>query len=209
MTLKRTLAIACAIALSITSTAGAQGPTEQKGLKIGSTTVGGTITVGGRYTTIDGVASGILDVKAGIVLDQTWGIGFGFAAPYLDKRLTALVADGSYHMSTGYSGIYIERYFRFSDDFVASASVLMGQGVIMYQYDKEYRTQKAWRDEVIDQTTFAVFEPAISAQYRLGGSFWLGVTATIRNTSPVQLLGTSESIFRKGGVGMTARWDLF
>jgi hypothetical protein len=62
---------------------------------------------------------------------------------------------------------------------------------------------------VIDQTTFAVFEPALSAQYRITGSFWLGVTASIRNTSPVQLLSTSESILRKGGVGMSARWDVF
>jgi hypothetical protein len=54
-----------------------------------------------------------------------------------------------------------------------------------------------------------VFEPGISAQYRIGSNFWLGITATIRNSSPVQLLGTSESILRKGGVGMNARWDVF
>jgi hypothetical protein len=204
-----TLAILFALAFAIPDAARAQDDTTRTGLKIGKTTIGGTIALGGRYTTIDGSAAGIVDVKAGIILDGTWGFGVGLAGTYLDRELSALVTDGTYHLSAGYSGFYVERYFRCNDELVISVSLLMGQGVITYQYDKEYRTEKAWKDEVIDLTTFAVFEPGISVQYRVGSAFWLQATASVRNTSPVQMLGTSESIMRKGSAGLSLRWDVF
>jgi hypothetical protein len=209
--MKRQLAIAmlCALAIGVSVVARANDDTTHMGLKIGNTNIGGTIAVGGRYTTIDGSAAGILDVKAGVVLDNTWGVGFALSGTYLDRTLSALVPDGTYHLSAAYSGIYIERYFRCSNSLVFSVSLVMGRGVITYQYDKEYRTNKAWKDEVIDLTTFAVFEPGISIQYRVGSAFWLQAVASVRNTSPVQMLGTSESVMRKSSVGLAARWDVF
>ena len=176
---------------------------------IGKTAVGGTISIGGRYTTLDSRTAGFLDVRAGITLDSTWVVGLGFSALYFDRALSVLVTDGTYHLNAGYQGIYIERYFRLRDNLLASVSLLMGQGVIMYQYDNDYRKDKVWTEEVIDQTTYAVFEPGVNIQYRIGSTFWLGLTATYRNTSPVRLLGTPESLLRNGAAGLTARWDVF
>lgn len=175
----------------------------------GSTTIGGSVSVGGRYSTLEQQTIGFLDARAGITIDGTWGIGLGFAGLYYDKTLSALVTDGTYHLTAGYSGIYVERIFRMGDDLQASVGILMGQGTISYQYDNEFRKEKRWTDEVIDQTTFAVFEPGVSLQYRLGGNFWLGVTASYRNTSPIRLFGASESILRNGSAGLTASWDVF
>ena len=76
--------------------------------------MGGTISIGGRYTTLDSRTAGFLDVRAGITLDSTWVVGLGFSALYFDRALSALVPDGTYHLNAGYQGIYIERYFRFT-----------------------------------------------------------------------------------------------
>lgn len=212
--MKRTEDITLTICIILTTlTAGTlraqDTPTPTGGLTIGSTTIGGSVSVGARYSTLEKQTIGFLDGKAGITIDGTWGFGLGFAGLYYDKTLSALVTDGTYHLTAGYSGIYVERIFHMTDDLMGSVGILMGQGTICYQYDKAFQKEKRWTDEVIDQTTFAVFEPAVSIQYRLGASFWMGITASYRNTSPIRLLGTSESILRNGTAGLTARWDVF
>lgn len=212
--MKRTEDLAITICLVLTTLAtgtirAQDTPAPSHGVTIGSTTIGGTVSLGGRYSTLEKRSIGFLDARAGITIDGAWGGGLGFAGLYYDRALSTLVPDGTYHLTAGYSGIYVERIFRLTDDLKGSIGVLMGQGTICYQYDKEFRKEKRWTDEVIDQTTFAVFEPTVIIQYRLGGNFWLGMTASYRNTSPIRLLGTSESILQNGTAGLTASWDVF
>lgn len=211
MTRTQNLGITLTLILGLatcTARAQAAAPSDE-GVKIGNTTIGGVLGVGGRYSTLEKQTVGFLDGRAGITINADWGIGLGFAGLYYDKALSTLVPDGTYHLTAAYSGIYVERIIRMGDDLKASVGILMGQGTIMYQYDNDYRKDKVWTEEVIDQTTYAVFEPSVSIQYRLGASFWLGLTASYRNTSPVRLLGTPESVLRNGTAGITASWDVF
>ncbi len=201
--------LALTLATAMTFSALAQESTGQSGPGIGDKNIGGTITIAGKYTTLDRQTAGFLEGRAGITLDDTWAFGLGGSGLYFDKKLSALVSDGTYHLYAAYGGIYAERFFSFGTDFKGSVSLLMGQGTIYYQYDNEYRQEKVWTEEKIDETTFAVIEPAVSIQYRLGTNFWLGLTASYRSTSPIRLMSTSESLLRNGNVGLTASWDLF
>jgi len=177
--------------------------------KIGDTPIGGYIGVGGRYSTVESNSSGFIDGKIVAVIDENWGVGFSFSALNYDRTLTKLVNDGSYRMNAGYVGIYVERIFSISEDFRFSISITSGMGEVFYQYDKEYRKDKVWSEEIIDKTTFAVFEPAIELDYNIGGNYWIGVMGSFRNTSPLDLIGADEQIFQKFAAGVTFKYGLF
>jgi len=45
---------------------------------------------------------------------------------------------------------------------------------------------------MIDQETFAVFEPGIEFMTKIGNRWWFGINGSYRNTSPVKLTGTDD-----------------
>jgi len=206
-TMNRLLALTLASCISLTAIA-QESSTQQPPVSNGSN-LGGTILVAGKYTTLNAQAAGFLEVRGGITLNDSWTFGLGGAGLYYDKKLSSLVSDGTYHLYAAYGGIYVERSFWISPNFKGSVSLLTGQGKIYYQYDNDYRKEKVWTEEIIDETTFAVLEPGVTLQYRVGENVWLGLTASYRSTSPIRLLNTSESLLRNGSAGLTFSWDVF
>lgn len=177
--------------------------------KIGDTPIGGYIGVNGRYSTVESNSVGFLDGKIVAVINENWGVGFSFSVLNYDRTLTKLVDDGSYRLNAGYAGIYVERIFSLGDDFRFAVSITSGMGETYYQYDKDYRDDKVWTEEIIDKTTFAIFEPAIEFDYNLGGNYWIGIMGSFRNTSPLDLLGADEQLFQKFTGGITLKYGLF
>ncbi|MDZ7764490.1 MAG: hypothetical protein U5K00_08695 [Melioribacteraceae bacterium] len=143
------------------------------------------------------------------VINEKWGVGFSFSALHYDRGMNKLVNDGAYHLNAGYAGIYVERIFSLSEDFRFSVSVTSGMGEAYYQYDKDYRKEKVWSEEIIDKTTFAIFEPSIEFNYNFAGNYWIGVMGTFRNTSPLKLIGADEKLFQKFTGGITLKYGLF
>lgn len=201
----------CMIALFISLTAtGLFGQEEPNYLfQWGDYNIGVYASLGTRISELDNNAVGWLDARAAIVIDGAWAIGIQGSGLYHDKKLDDLVADGTYHLSSGYTGIFIERMFPLGDDIRFSLSITSGAGVARYQYDKEYQKAKVWKDEIIDEVTFAVFEPGFEFQYRVGGNWWIGVNGSIRNTSPLRMIGTADGLLRKASAGLTVRWGIF
>lgn len=103
----------------------------------------------------------------------------------------------------------MERIFRLSEDFAISAMLMSGQGEAYYQYDKKYRKEKVWSEEIIDKTTFGVQKLSLQVSYQLIENLWLGINGTVRNTSPVELLGTPEALLKKPEYGLTVQYEIF
>ncbi len=204
--MKQIAALIAALIVSLTTFA--QGETKHL-FTIDDTPIGGYIGVNGRYATVESNSAGILDGKIVAVIDGDWGVGFSFSVLNYDRTLGRVVNDGTYRMNAGYAGIYVERIFKLGDDFRLSASITSGMGEVFYQYDKEYRKEKVWSEEIIDRTTFAVFEPAIEIDYNIGGNYWIGIMGAFRNTSPVELIGLDENVFQKFTGGITFKYGLF
>lgn len=195
-------------ALIVSLTTFAQG--EAKHLfTIDDTPIGGYIGANGRLTSLESNTAGFLDGKIVAVIDGDWGVGFSFSALHYDRGMNKLVNDGAYHLNAGYAGIYVERIFKIGEDFRFSASITSGMGEAYYQYDKDYRKEKVWSEEIIDKTTFAVFEPAIELDYNIGGNYWIGVMGAFRNTSPLELIGADDNLFQKFTGGVTFKYGLF
>jgi len=182
---------------------------EHTAFTLGDHNVGIYVGTGVRYTTLFGETAGLVELRGALTFNRRWSVGLMGAALWYDKSLHELVDDGSYRLEMGYGGLYVERMFPLSSDLILSASVATGYGVAAYRYDKEYHAEKIWTEETIDQTTFAFFEPGLALQWNFSGSFWLGVAASYRNTSPVELLGTSEEVFRKFSGGVTLTYGIF
>ncbi len=183
--------------------------TENYLFKLGETNIGGYIGLNTKMTSLRSDPAGFLDLRGAITLNGNWAIGLGVSALYYDKKLTGLVEDGTYHLGAGYAGLFIERIFTLDDNLKLSVSLLMANGLTNYLYDKDYRSEKVWYERKIDETTFFLWEPQLEVQYRIGEYWWLGVNTSIRSTSPVEMIGTDESIFRNFSVGVTAKYGLF
>jgi hypothetical protein len=152
---------------------------------------------------------GYLEINGGIYINESWTIGAAAAGLYYDKKLSALVTDGTYHIYAAYAGILLERNLYRSQDWNASIALLAGAGTIYYQYDRDFRKDKLWKDEIIDQTTFSVLRPSLSVTYRVGGKLWLGVTGSYLYTSPVEMIGISDDAFRSFQGGLSLRYGIF
>ncbi|MBE0646022.1 MAG: hypothetical protein IH600_18210 [Bacteroidetes bacterium] len=204
--MKRTLLLASFLLL--TMSAAAQ-PNGDPLFTIGDHEVGVYLGLGGRLTSLFGEPAGTLDARGAFTIDRRWSIGLMGAAFEYDKSLHALVDDGSYRINAAYGGFFVERMFFLGEHVLLSISIATGYGEVSYRYDKEYRKDKIWTEETIDRTEFAFFEPSVGLQFNVGGGFWIGMTGSYRNTSPVELLGTSEHVFQKFSGGLTITYALF
>ena len=183
--------------------------TDKPVFTLGRHRIGGYVGLGARSASVFDEATSIGDVRVGVTLDGRWTIGLVAEGLYYDKKLTALVPDGTYHFYAGYQGLFIERMISLGKNTKLNLSWLMAQGLAYYQYDKEYRRDKVWSEEVIDAVNFNVNEPAVELQQRVAGRFWLGVTASYRWTSPVWLLETPEDVMAGFSGGINVKYAIY
>jgi hypothetical protein len=175
---------------------------------------GGYLGLSTKYSALNadfdgyGNDAGFLELKAGFTLNGNWAVGISGSALYYDHKLNSLVNDGTYHLNAGYAGVFVEKIFTFNDDFKLSLSIFMGQGFAEYLYDKDYREAKVWYEEKIDRTTFAIQEPGLEIYHRIYGDWWLGLSGSVRNTSPVKMIDTPEDIFKDFSYGLSFKYGI-
>lgn len=150
-----------------------------------------------------------LDGKAGLVWNQHWAFGFAGSALNYDHKLSKLVNDGTYRMEAGYSGIFVEYIAHLSDWARVSGSLITGQGVAQYRYDKEFAEARQWYEELIDRETFAVFQPGLECQVKVYNNWWLAASVSYRNTSPVKLLGQKDCFLQGLNYGLSVKYNLY
>lgn len=163
----------------------------------------------GTYSETLSESSGWMSAKAGLVFNHKWAFGWGASGLIFDRRLDALVTDGTYHLEAGYAGIFAEYMLPLGQKVKISFSILSGAGLAVYRYDKDFAEDRPWYQEIIDQETFAVFEPGIELMARISPRWWLGLNGSYRNTSPVKLMGTDDLLFNKFNGGISIRWGIY
>jgi len=175
--------------------------------KFFTTKLNGYVAVAGRASTIFHNAAGYGDARAALLFKGHWAVGLSASGLYYDKKLSALVADGTYHLNLMYGGLYVERQFKLGRNSQLSLSLMTGRGFAQYLYDKEYRPEKVWNEEIIDQTTFGVQELQLNVMQRLSGKWWLGIQAGLRHSAPVELIGTPERLLDNGSAGLSLKYE--
>ena len=162
-----------------------------------------------RYTSVNEKGAGMLDIKAGLTINDDWAVGISASGLYYDRKLNEVVDDGKYHLQMGYVGIFVEKYFSVSDNVNCYISLLSGTGEASYIYDKEVRKEKAWYQRTIDKVDFHLIEPGLGIEARVAKSFWIGINGNYRFTSNLELLKTSSDVFKKFSGGLTFKYKIF
>ncbi|MDZ7725912.1 MAG: hypothetical protein U5R06_24595 [candidate division KSB1 bacterium] len=151
------LSLTLVLLIAAVFTAAAQ-PLEQYGLD-------GYIGISGRASSVFSENAGYLDVSAGINIHENWVLGLTASGLIYDHQMNKLVDDGTYHMGLVYGGLFLEHLIPLTRHLQASLSLMTGQGLVNYRYDNEYRDDKVWHEEIIDQTTFGVQELCLGIRY--------------------------------------------
>lgn len=197
------------IMLALSVTIFAQNERKNYFLTIGETHIGGYVAVNTKYSKLESNDVGFLELRGALTFDNGWAVGIGASGLWYDKALDELVTDGTYRTNSGYIGLFVEKIFTLNDDLKISTSLLMANGFVNYLYDKEYRKDKLWFEEKIDETTYHITEPAVEIQYRIAGNVWIGLNGSYRLSSPVELVGMDEDAFRNFAAGITFKYGLF
>ena len=162
-----------------------------------------------NYAGIDSEPAGDLGLKAVLALNSKWGIGLAGTGIWYDYRLDELSEVGTYHLEAAYSGLIVEYNLALSPKSKVSFTLLSGMGVAQYRYDHEYQKDLVWTEEIIDRTSFAVFEPGFELMTRLSNKWWLGAGLAYRTTSPLRLIDTPEDMLQNFKGGIRVRYTLF
>jgi len=163
---------------------------------------GGFISLSALGTSMDAEITGIAKGRLGLNLNNKWAIGLTGSSFFHGPERTKLVNDGTYHLNIQYGGLFVEYNLLTHDRLATSLSFMSGMGSAFFQYDHEYRKNKVWTEEIIDQTSFGVQELALNINIRVAGPWWLGVTGSLRNTAPLELIQTSDDLIKKANAGV-------
>lgn len=192
------------IFFSLFFTAFGQTPETEK-----SNSYNGYILVGGKYSTVFNDPAGYLDIKAGLTINKNWSIGVAVSGLDYDKKLTKLVTDGTYHLSIGFVGLFIEKHFNLYKDFSLTVGIISGSGEANYRYDKDYRENRPYYQEFIDKEEFFVLEPYLDVAYKVFDNWSVGLTGSYRNTSPLNLIQTDDKLINNFSTGISIKYQIF
>ncbi|MEE4197803.1 MAG: hypothetical protein V2I54_09170 [Bacteroidales bacterium] len=161
------------------------------------------------YSEIMDKSAGYLGAEVGVVFNQKWGVGLSGAAINFDYNLDELVNDGTYRLEGGHTGMFVKYIIPFSGWGKINLSVYSGYGSMNYRYNKEYRDERPWYQEIIDTETYAVLEPGIELDVRIARKWWVGAKATYVTTSPVELMGVDENFLENFAFGLSLKYGIF
>lgn len=187
----------------------AQDKTERKLFTLDGNNIGGYIGVNPKFTTINSLGAGLIDIRAAIVVNKNWAVGFNTTGLLNDRHYSKIVKDGLYHLMASYQGLYLERIFEINNDAKYSFSFLIGQGTIKYNYCRSVIADKKWYEEIIDQTDFYIIEPSFDIYYNVYGNLWLGLNAGYNLTTSIRMMDTDEGILNKANGGLSIKYGLF
>jgi hypothetical protein len=163
----------------------------------------------GSYTEVMGKTAGWAGARLGVVFDKRFTVGLAGYGLCFDHTLNSLVNDGTYRLESGYAGAYFEYMLPVGNRVRFGFSLLLGEGLAKFTYDKEFRDDKPWYQQTIDQHYYAVTEPGVEVLFRIAPKWWLGLNGSYRLTSPVELRQTSDDLFNKFNAGVSVRFGLF
>lgn len=163
----------------------------------------------GTYSPVDNRSAQWLSGRLGVVIDKHWGLGIAGSALNYDYHLYKVVNDGTYRLQAGFAGMFIEYLIPIKEWGKVSFSWTTGKGTAFYQYDKDYRENRPWYQEIIDTEDFAVNELGMEVQFRTFRKWWIGAYGSYRLTSPIELMGQDDFFLRNYSVGVSIKYGIF
>ena len=167
----------------------------------------GTITM--QYAEVFNQPAGYLGGEFAAIINHKWAVGWKGNALYYDRRLNELAENGTYHLEAGYAGIFGEYFWHVGKKLRVGMSLFSGTGLAQYRYDYEYREDKLWHEEIIDQKTFATLEAGLELSMPLANNWRVSLNDSCRTSSPVYLYDTDPYFIQGLNAGIGFKWGFF
>lgn len=161
------------------------------------------------YTEIDGKLSSTVGFSGAYELNDNFSIGLAANGIWYDYRLDELDPEMTYHVESGYTGIYLQGNMDITNRIEMNLSLMSGTGIVQLKYDRKYRKELKWDEEIIDRETFAVAELKMGANYRIGDYWKLGLTASYRSTSEIWIESLEQDLFNNLKFGVAIQYSIF
>ncbi len=150
-----------------------------------------------------------LGISGAYKISNCLEIGLKGEALHYDYKLNKLDAQKSYHLQSAHIGFFADWHPFGTGDIHFSIPLYFGQGEISYIYDKEYRKELLWKDEIIDKTNYHIWQLGIELEAKISAKFSLAVNISYLSSSPIEMLGTDENILNQFQGGLSLKYNIF
>lgn len=168
-----------------------------------------TIGLINNYTDIDNKISSTIGLSAGYQFHKYFEIGISANGIWYDYRLDELDPLMTYHLESGYSGLYLKSKFNLTPRIEADLSLFTGMGLIQLKYDNKYREQLKWDEEIIDRESYAISELSFGIGYLINKNWKVGFNASLRNTSEIYIDTMEEDMLNNFNLGFAFEYSIF
>lgn len=166
-----------------------------------------SVGLGSRFTEVNSLSAAFVGVSGSYNLSENFEIGVKAEGLYYDRKLNKLSNDKTYHLQSGHAGFFVEWHPFGKGDIHFSIPLFMGTGEVSYLYDKEYRKDLIWYEEIIDKTIYSIFQIGVQGEARVYKNWSVALDFGIRNTSPIEMLGTDKDLFNNYEGGLTIKYN--
>lgn len=168
-----------------------------------------TIGFNNNYTEISDKTSSTLGFTAGYKFSKYFEIGINLSGIWYDYRLNELDPNKSYHVESGYSGMYLKGIINISDKIDVNMSVLSGMGLIQLKYDNKYRDELKWDEELIDREHFSIAELTMGVGYKINNLWKIGINSSYRATSDIYIETLNNDFLNNLNFGLAVEYSIY
>jgi hypothetical protein len=205
--MKKTLYILLVLILGTNAFGQSQG--SKKLFTLDGNDIGGYIGIDTRLTSINSLPAGLVDYRVAVVINNKWSFGYSSTGLWNDRHLSTLVNDGVYHLMSNYQGLFIERIFNLNENFRYSLLLLIGQGIVKYEYCRSTIANRKWYEEIIDQADFNLIGPAVEMDFNIYDNFWLGANLGYNITTTIRMMDTKSDLLNNVNGGLSFKYGVF
>ncbi len=162
-----------------------------------------------KGSSIDSKAAGWLGLNASYKISDNFEIGLKAEGLSYDRKLNELDKDKSYHLQSGHAGILLDWHPFGTGDYHFSLPIYMGTGEVSYVYDRKYRKEMKWADEIIDKDIFAVWQLGAQFEARFYNHWSLSIDFDYRASSPIEMIAADEDILNNFNAGISIKYNFF
>lgn len=165
------------------------------------------IGLSSKYSEVNALGAGWLGLFGSYQIGANFELGLRGEALYFDRKLNDIDPLKSYHLQAGHAGFFIDWHPFGKGDIHFSIPLYMGKGEVFYIYDKEFRKDMKWSDEIIDKTTFSIWQLGIEGEARISNNWTLSLNVNYQFTSPIEMIQTNENLFTALQLGIGIKYN--
>ncbi len=162
-----------------------------------------------NYTQLENADVILVGARGGWIINQAVTIGLAGYGLISDNDFTNIYDDDVVNLAGGYGGLLIEPILAPRYPVHLAFPIIIGAGGVAYLDSYYDNFDDDWNTNVYDNDAFFVVEPGVEIEMNIVRFMRVGLAATYRYTSNIDLVNTSSDMLRGFNFGMTLKFGKF